>query len=97
MPLGIPVVPEDQNIMAVSSSSIGPSCIFGIILYSISDPSDESIKSVNKTDAATLISVFSTLEGIVNASIEELTLCPGFGPLKAQKLHKALHESFKTY
>ena len=56
-----------------------------------------SIKSVNKTDAATLISVFRTLEGIVNASIEELTLCPGFGPLKAQKLHKALHESFKTY
>jgi len=55
-----------------------------------------SIKSVNKTDAATLISVFGTLEGIVNASIEELTLCPGFGPHKAQKLRKALNESFKT-
>ena len=55
-----------------------------------------SIKSVNKTDAATLISVFGTLEGIVNASIEELTLCPGFGPVKAQKLRKALNEYFKT-
>ena len=55
-----------------------------------------SIKSVNKTDAGTLIRVFGTLEGIVQASIEELTLCPGFGPQKAQRLYKALHESFKT-
>lgn len=55
-----------------------------------------SIKSINKTDAGTLISVFGSLHGIVEASIEELTLCPGFGPQKAQRLYKALHESFKT-
>jgi len=55
-----------------------------------------SIKSINKTDAGTLITVFGTLEGIVQATIEELTLCPGFGPQKAQRLHKALHESFKA-
>lgn len=55
-----------------------------------------SIKSVNKTDAATLINVFGTLKGIVDATIEELTLCPGFGPQKAQRLHKALHETFKA-
>ena len=54
-----------------------------------------SVKSVNKTDAMTLISVFGSLEKIVNASIEDLTLCPGFGPHKAQKLHKALHQTFK--
>jgi len=55
-----------------------------------------SIKSINKTDAATLINVFGTLKGIVQATIEELTLCPGFGPQKAQRLYKALHESFKA-
>lgn len=54
-----------------------------------------SVKSVNKTDAATLISVFGSLEGIVNASIEDLTLCQGFGPHKAQRLHKVLHQTFK--
>lgn len=55
-----------------------------------------SIKSVNKTDAVTLINAFGTLKGIVEATIEELTLCPGFGPQKAQRLHKALHETFKA-
>ena len=54
-----------------------------------------SVKSVNKTDAMTLINVFGSLEKIVNASIEDLTLCPGFGPHKAQKLHKVLHQTFK--
>ena len=56
-----------------------------------------SVKSVNKTDAATLISVFGSLEGIVNASIEDLTLCQGFGPHKAQRLHKVLHQTFKRW
>lgn len=55
-----------------------------------------TIKSVNKTDAATLLNVFRTVQGIVQATMEELTLCPGFGPQKAQRLYKALHESFKT-
>jgi DNA excision repair protein ERCC-1 len=54
-----------------------------------------SVKSVNKTDAVTLISVFGSLEGIVQASIEDLTLCQGFGPQKAQRLHKVLHQTFK--
>ena len=97
-----------------------------------------SVKSVNKTDAATLIGAFGTMEGIVAASIEDLSMCPGmvssvmslgfetqllkiffilfnlsafltplsksdetrlvpsgFGPQKAQRLHKVLHEPFK--
>ena len=54
-----------------------------------------SVKSVNKTDAVTLISVFGSLESIIEASIEDLTLCPGFGPQKAQRLHKVLHQTFK--
>ena len=54
-----------------------------------------SVKSVNKTDAVTLLTTFGSLENIVKASIEDLTLCPGFGPQKAQRLHKVLHQTFK--
>ncbi len=54
-----------------------------------------SVKSVNKSDAITLINVFGRLDKIVTASIEDLTLCPGFGPQKAQRLHKVLHENFR--
>lgn len=54
-----------------------------------------TVRSVNKTDAATLISTFGTLEKIINASVEDLSLCPGFGPQKAQRLHRVLHESFQ--
>ena len=55
-----------------------------------------TVKSVNKTDAVTLINVFGSLEKITSASIEDLTLCPGFGPQKAQRLHKVLHQTFKN-
>ena len=53
-----------------------------------------SVKSVNKTDAVTLLGTFRTLEALVRASPEDLALCPGFGPNKAKKLHKVLHEPF---
>ena len=53
-----------------------------------------SVKSVNKTDAVTLLGTFRTLEALIRASPEDLALCPGFGPNKAKKLHKVLHEPF---
>ena len=43
----------------------------------------------------TPLTTFGSLENIVKASIEDLTLCPGFGPQKAQRLHKVLHQTFK--
>ena len=54
-----------------------------------------SVKSVNKTDAVTLLGTFHTLEAIIHASPEDLALCPGFGPSKAKKLHKVLHDLFR--
>ena len=54
-----------------------------------------SIKSVNRTDATTLLSNFQTLEQIFLASEEDLSLCPGIGPLKAKRIYKVLHESFR--
>ncbi|XP_032678866.1 DNA excision repair protein ERCC-1 [Odontomachus brunneus] len=53
-----------------------------------------TVRSVNKTDAMTLLSTFSTLDNIVRAQPNTLALCPGFGLHKAQKLYKALHEPF---
>ncbi|XP_069358385.1 DNA excision repair protein ERCC-1 isoform X1 [Maniola hyperantus] len=53
-----------------------------------------SVKPVNKTDAMTLITRFSTLENIIKATETQLAECPGFGATKAKKLYKALHEPF---
>lgn len=53
-----------------------------------------TVKSVNKTDAITLLSTFSSVEGIINASKEDLVLCPGLGPQKARRLHDVLHQPF---
>ncbi|XP_033119004.1 DNA excision repair protein ERCC-1-like [Anneissia japonica] len=53
-----------------------------------------TIKSVNKTDAITLLSTFGSFNGIVNATEDELSFCPGFGPNKAKRVAKALREPF---
>ncbi|KAJ2336668.1 ssDNA endonuclease and repair protein rad10 [Coemansia sp. RSA 2673] len=51
-----------------------------------------SIKSVNKTDVLTLSSNFGSFEGVAKATSDELSLCPGVGDLKAQRIFKAFHE-----
>lgn len=53
-----------------------------------------TVKSINKTDAITLLSTFSSVEGIMSASKEDLVLCPGLGPQKARRLHDVLHKPF---
>lgn len=52
-------------------------------------------KSMNRTDATTIVSLFDTFERICKASPEELSLCPGVGMLKAQRLHDLLHRKMK--
>nr|CAG4638683.1 EOG090X0BTB [Cyclestheria hislopi] len=54
-----------------------------------------SIKSVNRTDALTLLTNFNTLEHIYAASEEDLSLCPGIGPQKAKRIYRVLHENFR--
>eukprot|EP00531_Pseudo-nitzschia_arenysensis_P007295 CAMPEP_0116134930 /NCGR_PEP_ID=MMETSP0329-20121206/10920_1 /TAXON_ID=697910 /ORGANISM="Pseudo-nitzschia arenysensis, Strain B593" /LENGTH=445 /DNA_ID=CAMNT_0003629697 /DNA_START=141 /DNA_END=1478 /DNA_ORIENTATION=+ len=49
---------------------------------------------VNKTDAVTLWSQFSTISGIAGASADELALVGGMGPVKVRRLHEALHKPF---
>ncbi|XP_018612948.2 DNA excision repair protein ERCC-1 [Scleropages formosus] len=53
-----------------------------------------TVKSVNKTDALTMLSTFTSLEGVINASKEDLALCPGLGPQKARRIYDVLHQPF---
>ncbi|CAF1196146.1 unnamed protein product [Adineta steineri] len=53
------------------------------------------VKSVNKTDAQTLLHAFNSLETLLNASNEQLCVCPGLGTLKAQRLYQAFNQPFK--
>lgn len=52
------------------------------------------VRRLNKTDAMTLLHTFGSFEKIVHASEEDLSLCPGFGPQKAQRLHSVFNEPF---
>lgn len=53
------------------------------------------VKSVNKTDAQTLLHAFGSIDAIINASYEQLCVCPGLGSLKARRLYEAFHQSFQ--
>ncbi|XP_072043822.1 DNA excision repair protein ERCC-1-like [Amphiura filiformis] len=53
-----------------------------------------TVKSVKKNDVVTLLTTFGTLDKIIAASKEDLSLVPGFGSLKAQRLHNMFHEPF---
>lgn len=53
-----------------------------------------SVRSVNKTDAMTLLSTFHTVEGVLKANQEDLSFCPGFGPQKAKRAFDLFNEPF---
>ena len=54
------------------------------------------IRSVNKTDAATLTSQFGNLKHVMTASVEDIRLCPGIGEKKARRLYEAFHKPFSS-
>ena len=53
-----------------------------------------TVRSVNKTDSQTLLTTFGSLEQLIAASREDLSLCPALGPQKAQRLFDVFHEPF---
>ena len=53
-----------------------------------------TVRSVNKTDSQTLLTTFGSLEQLIAASREDLSLCPGLGPQKARRLFDVFHEPF---
>ncbi|KAL1139692.1 hypothetical protein AAG570_006670 [Ranatra chinensis] len=52
------------------------------------------IRSVNKTDASTLLNNFHSLENILKCSEYTISMCPGLGPQKAKRLYNLLHTPF---
>nr|CCA28137.1 DNA excision repair protein ERCC1 putative [Albugo laibachii Nc14] len=52
------------------------------------------IRSVNKTDIVTLLSTFGTMKNLMNATPEEMAVCPGLGAKKLKNLLKAFQEPF---
>ncbi|CAM9490209.1 unnamed protein product, partial [Phaeothamnion confervicola] len=52
------------------------------------------VRSVNRTDVATLASSFGSLAAICGASMEALAMCPGIGEKKVVRLYEALHQPF---
>jgi DNA excision repair protein ERCC-1 len=53
-------------------------------------------RSINKTDAACLISNFGTLRAAVNAQPEELALVPGWGEKKVKIWCSTMRENFRV-
>jgi NAD-dependent DNA ligase len=52
------------------------------------------VKSINKSDGQTLLHAFGSVGAIVNATNDQLSVCPGLGKLKAQRLFQAFHQPF---
>lgn len=53
-----------------------------------------NIRSINRTDAATLLNTFGSLNDIIKASYESIALCPGIGPYKARNVKNVLKQPF---
>ncbi|CAH3136751.1 unnamed protein product [Porites lobata] len=53
-----------------------------------------TVKGINKTDVVSLTSTFGSLANMTTASKDDLALLPGFGPLKAQRLHNLIQQQF---
>ncbi|KAJ3095862.1 ssDNA endonuclease and repair protein rad10 [Phlyctochytrium planicorne] len=52
------------------------------------------VKTIHRTDVVTLASTFGSLYNIMNASPEEISLCPGFGEQKVRRLIEAVNTPF---
>ncbi|XP_064640077.1 DNA excision repair protein ERCC-1-like isoform X2 [Lineus longissimus] len=53
-----------------------------------------TVKSVNKTNVITLLDAFKSFENISKSTVDDLSICPGFGPQKARRLHEVFRTPF---
>ena len=53
-----------------------------------------TVKKINKTDAATLTNIYESLDKIITSSKDELTMVPGLGEQKAERLYTLFNEPF---
>ncbi|KAL4870658.1 hypothetical protein BDV12DRAFT_48058 [Aspergillus spectabilis] len=52
-------------------------------------------RSINKSDAASLISTFGTLQNAINAQPEQISVVPGWGEKKVKQWSSAVREDFR--
>ena len=55
-----------------------------------------SATGVNKTDAASLLTQFTSIKAIMASSKHELGLVNGLGQVKVRRLHDAIHKPFSS-
>ncbi|OQS07704.1 DNA excision repair protein ERCC-1 [Thraustotheca clavata] len=55
-----------------------------------------SVRSINKTDVLTLSSNFGSVQRMMNATEDELALCPGIGGKKVLQLLETFNQPFHT-
>ncbi|KAL5334436.1 restriction endonuclease type II-like protein [Aspergillus crustosus] len=53
-------------------------------------------RSINKSDAASLISTFGTLQNAINAQPEQISAVPGWGEKKVKQWSNAVREDFRV-
>ena len=53
-------------------------------------------KCVNQTDSKHLLAQFGCWKNLVGASADELSVCPGVGPIKVRRLYEAFHRPFSS-
>jgi DNA excision repair protein ERCC-1 len=53
-------------------------------------------RSINKSDAASLISTFGSLQAAINAQPEQISAVPGWGEKKVRQWSSAVREDFRT-
>lgn len=54
-----------------------------------------AVRGINKTNVLTLGRAFGSAAGIMQASMEDLSACPGIGPTKVRRLYETFHEPFR--
>lgn len=54
------------------------------------------VRGVNRTDVVTLLARFGSLKGVVEAGVEEVGMCPGFGEVKAKRLRDVFGQPFRV-
>ncbi|CAB4405628.1 unnamed protein product [Rhizophagus irregularis] len=54
------------------------------------------IRFVNKTDVVTLASTFGSLKNIMEATPEDMSICPGIGEQKVKKIQDAFEQPFSV-
>ena len=82
-----------------SSEHAQPSAIQSRQAQSFSDSLVEFVttpRSINKSDAASLISTFGSLQAAINAPPEQVSQVPGWGEKKVQQWSNAVKEDFRV-